>query len=153
LTLSAPENLLVDRSGFNAFRSGMVAEYKPLAEEGSWLKDDFWKTMAESRDDLLGNFAALGLDQIGQQDQEMLWQAMTPPEHPASVAEMTGNLADTFLICHGSTGKPPIIEEMRIRQTKNKLGEVGAIIYKQPLSGSQKSFFFGHAIGSQPMAR
>lgn len=113
LALSAPENLLADRAAFNSLRASLDVLYQAPSEEGSLLKDDFWKSTAESRDDLLGNFAALGLDQISKQDLEMHWQALTPPTHPTSLQELTGNLADTFLIRHGTATKPPVVQEMR----------------------------------------
>jgi hypothetical protein len=114
IAVSAPGDLFADRSAFSAFRLDVDATYTMPAAEGSLLRDDFWRSATERADGLLTNFAAIGLDDIVLQNENMHWSAMDEPAHAATLPEVIGYRADALLVSHaGSSGKPAV-QEMRV---------------------------------------
>jgi hypothetical protein len=114
LALSAPEDLAADRGAFNDFREAMEAVYRLPSSEGSVLRPDYWKTVAETHDGLLANFAAVALDDIRLQDERMHWDAMETPKHAVALDEIVGVLADTLLVRAVDADAAPKIEELRV---------------------------------------
>lgn len=102
---------LADTAGFADLGARVDAPYLSRGAAGTALNDEFWKTTIASKDGLLGNFAAVDAGNLDLRDQQSHWEAMEPLAHAETLGEVTGGLADGFLVC--GAGAAPTVEEMR----------------------------------------
>ena len=111
LFLSAPGDAAASLSNFQA---EIDAEFVRPGLEGTVLGDEFWKTVSESKDGLLGNFTAVNLGNVILQDEEMHWEALEDPAHAKAADKLPGYLADGMSILHQRLTPPPKLQELRV---------------------------------------
>lgn len=98
----------------DAWHDALDAEFQQPTAEGSVLADEFWKTVSETHDGLLGNFTAVNHGNLLLQDREMHWEALTDPEHTRSADRLAGHLAEGMAVLHHRTTPPPVVQELRV---------------------------------------
>ena len=111
LFVSAPGDA---SQGLLDLQDAVDAQFLRPGLEGSVLADAFWKVTAESRDGLLGNFAAVNSGNVQLQDQQMHWEALKQPEHSKTADRLPGTLCDGMAVLHHRSTPPPKVQELRI---------------------------------------
>jgi len=113
--VSSPNDLLNPKWKFHEFKASVQATYLRPGREGTILQQEFWQKSISNNDRLLSNFLAVDIANVSLQDDEMYWSAMDKPKHAETAEEVSGILADVFLLSNGPQGTPSaVIDEIRI---------------------------------------
>lgn len=111
--LSLGADVLAAQTSVDGLRSALGAERRAPLSRATVPGTPFWRAVSDAREGLLEDYTGVNAADVRLADGSMHWEALEPPDHPASAPMVAGTLQDAFFVRNGD--KPRyVLRELRV---------------------------------------